>query len=118
VFQDEAETAYAVDNEFIKSFPSGFLHPRVRVFARVTPESKALIVRRHKEMITAKMKARSLRQRIFGESSLKVGMVGDGANDLIAIKEADVGIGISSTDAVYSASFAIKDLAQIIEIVL
>jgi P-type E1-E2 ATPase len=41
-------------------------------------------------------------------------MVGDGANDLIAIKEADVGIGISSTDAVYSASFAIKDLAHII----
>lgn len=44
-------------------------------------------------------------------------MVGDGANDLIAIKEADVGIGISSSDAVYSASFAIKDLSQIIEII-
>lgn len=44
-------------------------------------------------------------------------MVGDGANDLIAIKDADVGIGISSTDAVYSASFAVKDLGQIIEII-
>lgn len=44
-------------------------------------------------------------------------MVGDGANDLIAIKEADVGIGISSTDAVYSASFAVKDLSQIIDII-
>jgi len=44
-------------------------------------------------------------------------MVGDGANDLIAIKEADVGIGVEGTDAVFSASFAIKHLSQIIEII-
>lgn len=48
---------------------------------------------------------------------LKVGMVGDGANDLIAIKEADVGVGVSSSDAVYSASFAVKNLSQIIDII-
>lgn len=88
----------------------------MKVFARITPENKALIVRKHKEMIAAKIKRRSAWKRVFGECSLKVGMVGDGANDLIAIKEADVGIGIKSTDAVYSAAFVIKDLSQIITI--
>lgn len=48
---------------------------------------------------------------------MKVGMVGDGANDLIAIKDADVGVGISSGDAVYSASFSITNLRQIIDLI-
>ncbi len=34
-------------------------------------------------------------------------MVGDGANDLLAIKVADVGIGLSNTDASYAAAFTI-----------
>jgi len=44
-------------------------------------------------------------------------MVGDGANDLIAIKEADVGIGISNSDGIYSSSFAVRNLSQIMEII-
>jgi P-type E1-E2 ATPase len=44
-------------------------------------------------------------------------MVGDGANDLIAIKEAHVGIGISSSDAVFSACFAVRSLEQILQII-
>jgi len=53
----------------------------------------------------------------FGQGKAKVGMIGDGANDLLAIREADVGVGISDTDASYGASFTIQDLSQLIEIV-
>lgn len=77
------------------------------MFARISPENKALIVRKHKEREQAVLAGRRGMQKYLGDCSYKVGMVGDGANDLIAIKEADVGIGISSSDAVYSASFAV-----------
>jgi P-type E1-E2 ATPase len=34
-------------------------------------------------------------------------MVGDGANDLLAIKESDIGIGIRNCDSSYAASFSV-----------
>ena len=37
-------------------------------------------------------------------------MIGDGANDLLAIKEADIGIGISNSDASYAATFTVQEL--------
>ncbi len=40
-------------------------------------------------------------------------MVGDGANDLMAIREANIGIGIIDSDAIYSADFTISLLSQI-----
>jgi cation-transporting ATPase 13A3/4/5 len=89
----------------------------VKVFARTSPENKALIVRKHKEKIQLEQSKLTFKERAFKECSYKVGMVGDGANDLIAIKEAHVGIGISSSDAVFSASFAVKELDQILEVI-
>lgn len=40
-------------------------------------------------------------------------MCGDGSNDLIAIRESDVGIGINDTDASYAATFTIKNLVDV-----
>lgn len=40
---------------------------------------------------------------------LKVGMIGDGANDCEAIKQGDIGISFSSADAALSAPFSSKD---------
>jgi magnesium-transporting ATPase (P-type) len=117
-FSDNSDEVYAIDNDFIKVRPEDFLSDKVKVFARISPENKALIVRRHREREQAILKERKGLARLLGDCSFKVGMVGDGANDLIAIKEADVGMGISSSDAVYSASFAIGELSQIIQIVL
>ncbi len=40
-------------------------------------------------------------------------MCGDGANDLIAIRSADMGIGINNSDASYAATFTITNLLEI-----
>ena len=44
-------------------------------------------------------------------------MIGDGANDLLAIREADLGIGLNNCDSSYAANFTIgklMDLAYLI----
>ena len=40
-------------------------------------------------------------------------MCGDGANDLMALRQADLSIGIQATDASYGSSFTIKNMLDI-----
>jgi len=44
-------------------------------------------------------------------------MIGDGANDLLAIKEADIGVGIRNSDSSYAANFSVMELSGLDEIV-
>jgi P-type E1-E2 ATPase len=72
-----------------------------------------VILKKEKERIYAQYTALSWKNRTFGGRMRKIAMVGDGANDLMAIREADIGIGISNSDAVYSSDFTIKELTQV-----
>lgn len=78
---------------------------------------KAVILKKEKEKIELEYKGRSWWKRTFGSKIRKVGMVGDGANDLMAMRESDVGIGISDSDAVYGSDFTITTLTQVITII-
>jgi P-type E1-E2 ATPase len=40
-------------------------------------------------------------------------MCGDGANDLLALREADLSIGVQSTDASYGSSFTVKNMIDV-----
>lgn len=44
-------------------------------------------------------------------------MCGDGANDLMAIRQSDVGMGINDSDASYGATFTIQNMLDVDEII-
>lgn len=54
--------------------------------------------------------------RLLKINRLKVGMCGDGANDLLALREADLSLGIQESDASYGSSFTIQKLLDSDEI--
>lgn len=60
---------------------------RATVFARMSPEAKATLI------------------DALQNTGLSVGMCGDGANDCVALKTADVGISLSDTEASIAAPF-------------
>ena len=40
-------------------------------------------------------------------------MCGDGANDLLALRQADLSIGIQATDASYGSSFTVNNMLDV-----
>jgi P-type E1-E2 ATPase len=59
-------------------------------------------------MLNSEFEKQTTIDKICGELKKKVGMCGDGSNDLIAIREADIGIGVNNSDASYAATFTIN----------
>ena len=85
----------------------------MKLFARISPENKAAVVIKFKEVQENLFKERSWCDRLVGSLQGRIGMCGDGANDLMAIRQSDVGIGINDSDASYGASFTIVNMLDI-----
>lgn len=64
------------------------------IFARTSPRQKALIVSKYQEYFTEAL-----------NSDWFVGFCGDGANDSEALKQADVSVSLSNSEAVLAATF-------------
>ena len=103
----------AIDNSFLMLKPCPKLNHNIKLFARISPQNKALIIRKFKELSHIQFQKRSLLSRIFGDLRSKVGMCGDGANDLMAIRESDVGIGISNSDASSASTFGVIKMIDV-----
>lgn len=71
---------------------------KCKVFGRMTPKDKILLI------------------EMFQTDDTMVAMVGDGANDCGALKQADVGLSLSDAEASIAAPFSAMNLASIIEI--
>jgi cation-transporting ATPase 13A3/4/5 len=85
---------------FLNNDPSLFeeLSSNCKVFGRMTPKHKIMLV------------------ESFQTEDVMVAMVGDGANDCGALKQADVGLSLSDAEASIAAPFSAKDLNSIIYI--
>ncbi|CDW88269.1 atpase type 13a2 isoform 3 [Stylonychia lemnae] len=72
-----------------------------KIFARMTPDDKAQLV-----------------TELQNFCRTEVGMCGDGANDCAALKTADSGISLSSSDASIAAPFSsqIQDISSVVEL--
>lgn len=81
-----SEEFVAVDLEFLRKCENFLLDHRVTVFARATPELKAVILKKERQRLIEQYRSRSWKSRFFGGRVRKVAMVGDGANDLMAIR--------------------------------
>ena len=89
---------------------------KVIVFARIPAESKAKIIDIIKEQFIERYESQSLCEKVFSLDRPKVGMCGDGVNDLLALKEADLSLGIQESDAGFASDFTIQNLLDVDEV--
>jgi cation-transporting P-type ATPase 13A2 len=75
-----------------------FVIKNCKVYGRMSPRQKILLIQQ------------------FQETNVMVGMIGDGANDCGALKQADVGLSLSEAEASIAAPFCAKDLMKIVYI--
>ena len=78
-----------IDNDFLmlQKNTQGFqLTPNIKVYTRISPQNKAFIVKALKQVIAKKRRKMTKLQQLFEVQVDKIGMIGDGANDLLAIK--------------------------------
>ena len=69
---------------------------RCKIFGRMAPKHKILLIEQ------------------FQEGDIMVAMIGDGANDCGALKQADVGLSLSEAEASIAAPFCTKELNEFI----
>ena len=87
--EEEYETQIvpiAIDNDFLEMVPPPKLSNAISIFARVPPENKAIIVKRLKQQFIDEQADKNSCQKLLSMDRPKVGMCGDGANDLLALK--------------------------------
>ena len=81
-----SDYSLVVDNDFLTLNPPPAISNSIKVFARISSENKAYIIKKFKNKISEERKAQGRLKRFFGDTKHKVGMAGDGANDLMAIR--------------------------------
>mmetsp|Transcript_38505 Transcript_38505/g.50478 ORF Transcript_38505/g.50478 Transcript_38505/m.50478 type:complete len:127 (-) Transcript_38505:842-1222(-) len=92
---------HASDNKLDQPFVYNSILAKARVYARMSPDEKALLV-----------------ENLQSTLQIHCGMCGDGANDCGALKAAAAGISLSETEASIAAPFTsqVRDISCVISL--